>query len=185
MLKRLKTLATYWLPGPDYLLERVVCHIPLVGPRMALYQLFGVQFADRRRATFMLGTQVASPRALTIGVGVVIGPDSLVDARGGIRIGNDVNISGRTILQTAKHLVDSAAFVDSNERIDIEDRVWIGSGSTILGGVTIGRGAVVAAGSVVTTDVQPFTIVGGVPARRIRGRTQTLAYHITYRPNWR
>ena len=53
--------------------------------------------------------------------------------------------------------------------IVLEEDVWIGSNATILGGVRIGAGAIVAAGAVVTRDVAPMTIVGGVPARFIRG----------------
>jgi acetyltransferase-like isoleucine patch superfamily enzyme len=52
----------------------------------------------------------------------------------------------------------------------IEDDVWIGYGSIILSGVKIGKGSIVAAGSVVTGDVSPYTIVGGVPAKRIANR---------------
>ena len=48
--------------------------------------------------------------------------------------------------------------------------VWIGHGATVLPGVEIGNGAVVAAGSVVTKDVDPYTIVAGVPAEPIRRR---------------
>lgn len=44
----------------------------------------------------------------------------------------------------------------------------IGSSATILGGITIGEGAIVGAGSVVTKDVEPYTIVAGVPARALR-----------------
>ena len=54
--------------------------------------------------------------------------------------------------------------------IIIDDDVWIGYGATILSGVHIGQGAVVAAGAVVTSDVPPYTIVGGVPAKLIRYR---------------
>lgn len=52
----------------------------------------------------------------------------------------------------------------------IRDDVWIGAGCFVHAGTTIGQGAVVAAGSVVTRDVEPYTIVGGVPARFIRRR---------------
>lgn len=48
--------------------------------------------------------------------------------------------------------------------------VWIGHGSVIMPGVTIGSGAIIAAASVVTRDVEPYTIVGGNPARPIRKR---------------
>ena len=52
----------------------------------------------------------------------------------------------------------------------IGDDVWIGKHSVIMTGVKIGNGAIVAAGSVVTKDVEPYTIVGGVPAKFIKMR---------------
>lgn len=54
--------------------------------------------------------------------------------------------------------------------IVLEDDVWIGANSTILSGVHIGQGAVIAAGAVVATDIPPYAIVGGVPARVIKYR---------------
>ncbi|MDE2517238.1 MAG: acetyltransferase [Rhodospirillales bacterium] len=55
-------------------------------------------------------------------------------------------------------------------RTVIGNDVWIGHGVTVLAGVTVGDGAVLAAGAVVARDVAPYTVVGGVPARRIRDR---------------
>ena len=54
--------------------------------------------------------------------------------------------------------------------IIVDDDVWIGYGATILSGVHIGQGAVIAAGAVVTADVEPYSIVGGVPAKVIKYR---------------
>ena len=54
--------------------------------------------------------------------------------------------------------------------IIVGDDVWIGYGATILSGIHIGQGAVVAAGAVVTSNVPPYAIVGGVPAKVIKYR---------------
>ncbi len=48
--------------------------------------------------------------------------------------------------------------------------VWIGSGVTLLRGISVGHGAIIGAGAVVTRDVQPYEIVGGVPAKHLRFR---------------
>jgi phosphonate metabolism protein (transferase hexapeptide repeat family) len=57
-----------------------------------------------------------------------------------------------------------------NTRVEIGHDVWIGHGAIIMPGISIGHGAVVAAGAVVTKDVEPFAIVAGVPAKRIKWR---------------
>ena len=59
---------------------------------------------------------------------------------------------------------------DEGHKIVIGNDVWIGAGALLLAGVRIGDGAIVAAGAVVTKDVEPYTIVGGVPAKVIKKR---------------
>ncbi|GAB1575764.1 DapH/DapD/GlmU-related protein [Bordetella petrii] len=66
---------------------------------------------------------------------------------------------------------DAGFFGDRRgDRIVIGNDVWIGHGAIVLPGVEIGDGAVLAAGAVVSRDVAPYTIVAGVPARKIRDR---------------
>ena len=60
--------------------------------------------------------------------------------------------------------------IRNNKSIKIGNDVWIGANVVILPGVNIGDGAIIAAGAVVTKDVEPYTIVGGVPARTIKKR---------------
>lgn len=95
----------------------------------------------------------------------------------------------RFLLNSANHTLDSlstytfplfpeewdlglppAASWDNKGDIVIGNDVWIGYEAVILAGVTIGDGAVIGARAVVTSDVPPYTIVGGVPARPIRPR---------------
>ena len=67
-------------------------------------------------------------------------------------------------------IVDGSLEGISKGNIQIDDDVWIGNNVTILSGVHIGQGAVVAAGAVVTSDIPPYAIVGGVPAKVIKYR---------------
>ena len=62
--------------------------------------------------------------------------------------------------------------------VTIGDRAWIGARAIILPNTRIGEGAVVSAGAVVTRDVDPYTIVGGNPARPVGERTRDLRYQL-------
>ncbi len=71
---------------------------------------------------------------------------------------------------SGSHQLESQYFDLITKPITIKDNVWIATDAIILPGVTIGEGAVVAAGAVVSKDVEPWTVVGGNPARFIKKR---------------
>lgn len=113
---------------------------------------------------------------LEMGEDAALSPGVTVDASGGfVRIGKQVAVGPGTVLRAANHCFDSLEkpiMVQGHlyGEIVIEDDVWIAANCTITPGTRIGHGAVVGAGAVVTRDVEPYAIVGGVPARAIGSR---------------
>jgi acetyltransferase-like isoleucine patch superfamily enzyme len=121
-----------------------------------------------------------------IGNGVFIGPGTTLFCNHSINIENDVMISwGCTLIDTNAHSLKSSerkndvsdwkrgwqyknwAVVES-KAITIKSNSWIGFNSIIMKGVEVGNGGVVAAGSVVSKNVDPYTIVGGNPAKFLK-----------------
>lgn len=134
-------------------------------------------------STVLMGCEIRYGKNIRIGNHCVINKKVLLDGRGGLlTIGDQVDIAQETNIWTYEHDVHDDYHRLSGAHVTIEDYVWICSRVTILPGVTIGRGAVVAAGSVVTKDVDPMTIVGGVPAKKIGERKSRLLYKLHYRP---
>jgi maltose O-acetyltransferase len=118
------------------------------------------------------------PEGVSIDAYTTIGNDIFLDGREGITIGKCVNLAGEVMIFTQEHDVQSPTFAVTGGPVVIEDYVYLGSRVVVLPGVRIGYGAVVASGAVVTKDVPPYTIVGGVPARKIGDRTHDLQYRL-------
>ena len=110
---------------------------------------------------------------IRIGRDSLIGEYNVLRGQGGITVGDRVYTAPLVQMLAVNHNFEDPhrPMVEqgiSAEGIVVEDDVWIGAGSVITDGVRIGRGAVVAAGAVVTSDVQPRTVVGGVPAKLLK-----------------
>ncbi len=121
------------------------------------------------------------PYKIIIGDHSIINYGVLLDGRRGLQIGNNVSISEGTVILTLGHDIDKPNFDLKGGKVIIEDYVFIGSYARILPAVKIGEGAVVAAGSVVTRDIEPYSVVGGVPARFIRKRECNPTYQLKFR----
>ena len=106
---------------------------------------------------------------ITIGKDVFINSGCHFQDQGGIVIGDGALIGHNVVLATINHDLSPLKNRENHYNpVVIEDHVWIGSNAVILPGVTVGRWSAVGAGAVVTKDVEPFTVVGGVPAKEIR-----------------
>lgn len=104
-------------------------------------------------------TTIGPGLAITHGWGLVVSP--------GARIGANCTLfHGATLGR--KDEIDASGLRQTGYPI-LEDEVWVGAHAIIVGALTIGRGARVAAGSVVTKSVPAGAIVGGNPARVLRG----------------
>lgn len=119
-----------------------------------------------------LGSDIS--RDLVAGAYSWIGPGSSIYPK--VKIGklsllaNEVAIIGGDHCYKKVGIPMVFAGRDELKHTIIGDDVWVGARSIIMTGVKIGNGAIVAAGSIVTKDVEPYTIVGGVPASFIKMR---------------
>jgi perosamine synthetase len=124
----------------------------------------GMRVGLLRRCGYVIGEQVY------VGEDVII-IDDLGETRYNLHIADRASISPRVtfVLHTQPNDSRIAPYVNSHKGdITVEADAWIGTGSVILPDVTIGEGAVVGANSVVTESVPPYTVVGGVPAKKIK-----------------
>jgi len=169
---RIKTIHLELVTG---LLWWLVGYVPSHSFRRFFYRLAGMKIG--KKSTIHMGARVYYPHGIEIGEGSLIGEKATLDGRkqlknskGGLKIGDHVDIASEVMLWTSQHDIQSANMATIEEKVEIGDYVFIGPRSIIMPGVKIGQGAVVAGGSVVTKDVAAMQIVAGVPAKIIGER---------------
>lgn len=155
-------------------------HATRVGLRVRLYGKAAIKnrgtlvVGDRVRLFSTVATlqlEVGHGAALHIGDRTLINYGSSIGATQLVRIGERCNIGTHCILiDNDFHSLEPERRdeVPPSAPIVLRDNVWLGARVIVLRGVTIGEGSVVAAGSVVTRDVEPRSLVGGVPAKLLR-----------------
>jgi acetyltransferase-like isoleucine patch superfamily enzyme len=154
-----------------------------VGPGNRLHKT--VSFDNIRSGKIAIGSNneilhgcllMAYGGTITIGDNCSINPYTVLYGHGnGLSIGNNVLIAAHCVIVPANHIYQRTDIPINMQDVEskgviIEDDVWIAAGCQVLDGVTIGKGSIVAAGSVVNKSVEPYSIVGGVPAKLLKKR---------------
>lgn len=128
-----------------------------------------------------IGTIVSAPHTLVVGNNVSVGPMSVFQCDGSVgdytMIGMGVHVVGRddhAINEVGVPMIEATWVGEraqsARDEVIIGTDVWVGANSVLLSGIEIGDGAIVGAGAVVTSDVPPFSIVVGNPARVVGSR---------------
>ena len=117
----------------------------------------------------------ANKSKITIEEGARIGLYSVLNGGDSISIGKKSLVSGFVYLQTSMH-----GYADKNSPVQdqgydhapvaLEEDVWLGTHVVILPGVVMGKGSVVGSNAVVNRSVEPHTVVGGIPAKKLKIR---------------
>lgn len=110
-------------------------------------------------------------RNVIIGEQCFINQGCVIDATAPVTVGRDVAFGHQVLITTSGHRFDHPLRRSGDLEpgpVRVGDGAWLASRVVVLPGVTIGEGAVVCAGAVVARDVDPHTLVGGVPAKLIR-----------------
>ena len=153
--------------------------IPSLHIRKWLYKGLGAKIG--KNVTIHFRTEMRCPEQLKLGDGTIIGDNAILDARRGLTMGRNVNLSSNVSIYTLQHDHRNPDFNCPPEgmvkfSVEIDDRVWLGSNVIVLPGVHIGEGAVCCAGCVVTKDVEPYAVVAGIPAKKVSERPRNLKY---------
>jgi maltose O-acetyltransferase len=150
------------------MLLHLTTYIPSHTIRNGIWRVFGLRLGQY--STLHTGVRVFDPRQIKIGEGTIVGYATFIDGREPVSIGSHTDIASEVMIYSQEHDLSTLDFVAQGAPVTIGDYVFIGPRAIILPGVSIGDGAVVAAGAVVTKDVEPNSIVGGVPAKLIGER---------------
>ena len=115
--------------------------------------------------------------SIKIGSNASFNANVMINARGKgkIIIGNNVLIGPNVVLRSSNHSFQTTKKTIMEQgmtagEIIIHNDVWIGSNAVILPNCEIGNGAIIAAGAVVTSNIDSYSVVGGVPAKLIKKR---------------
>ena len=137
-----------------------------------------------KHSRIMMRVVVTHPWKIKIGENTTVNEYCYLDGRGGLSIGDNVNVALYSMLITGTHDHRSKGFDYYTEPLTIGDDVWIAARSIVLNGCTMGTGCLLSAGAVLMprSECPAGMMYGGVPAKPIKERGLTSSLELDY---WR
>lgn len=151
------------------ILNNFVAYIPSWTIRKIVYRCFGLKIGKNSRIN--MGVKIFSPWKLSIGCNTIINEQCIIDARGGVIIGDNCSISARATIYSASHFVNSVSFEGFTKSIRVGDGVWLCTMSTILPGSLLNDYTVIGANSLFKGESNRCGIYIGVPATLTKYRS--------------
>ncbi|AFH49123.1 Acetyltransferase [Ignavibacterium album JCM 16511] len=136
--------------------------------KLLLLRIFGAKV--HKKSVVYSSAKIFMPWNLEMEEYACLGPEVDCYNVGLVKIGKHTTVSQKSYLCTATHDIEKSNNPLVIKSIIIEDQAWIAADVFVGPGVTIGQGAVVGARAAVFKDVEPWTIVGGNPAKFIKNR---------------
>lgn len=161
--------------------NQFISHIPSYTLRkLILKYLYRMKIG--KRSNIQMGVRFYSPWKIKVGNNCSIGYGSLLDARRGIVLKDNIDLAGQVKIMTLGHDLNDPSYKTVGSPVTIENNASIFMGASILPGINIAEGSVIALGAVVTKNTEPWCIYGGNPAKKIRERKIS---HLDYQRNYK
>lgn len=157
-----------------FLWNSFFCHLPSYLLRYFLLKY--LYRAELGKCTIHKNVKFFSPWKLKVGDGSNIQQGSFLDCRGGVVIGQNVDITLGVRILSQYHDIDSSDYATKSASVTLNNYSIVGSYALLLPGVDIGEGSVIGAGSVVVSNTKKFSLYAGNPAVFKRNRAKLFTY---------
>jgi acetyltransferase-like isoleucine patch superfamily enzyme len=163
------------LHGLFMLLYSFVKYIPLPFFEWSRFFVCKIFFKRLQSVKISDGVQFWFPYRISMGKNSSVNQGTIIDGYGKVNIGDNVRIGPYVVINSCDHKFEDLNIPIAEQgyvvgEVNIEDDVWIGSHVVVNKDVKIGKGCVIGSGAVVVSNLEPYGVYAGVPAKLIRKR---------------
>jgi acetyltransferase-like isoleucine patch superfamily enzyme len=164
----------------EYISNHIICHVPSSRLRIFFYKNF-LKIKVAYSNSFQMGCYIYNSDGIfEIGTNTIINRNCVLDRRGGLIIGQNVNIGPNTQIYTAYHDINDKNFCNLFGGVEVKDYAVLMTSSMVMPGVVVGKGSIAYPNTVLTKSTEDYGIYAGSPAKLIGYRSSDLDYNPTW-----